>query len=656
MDYKFEIEMMTAELLKLQKAYDEGHPEVTDEEYDRKYFELQKLENAFNYRLPNSPTQQVSFEVVSELKKVKHNHPMLSLAKTKELEEVASFLGEHESIAMCKMDGLTCSLRYENGVLVGAETRGDGEIGEDILHNAYTVSSIPAMLPYDFTGTIDGEIICRYDDFEKINQNSEYKNPRNYASGSIRLLDANECSNRKLTFVAWDCIHGMKEKTLHGRLEHLRALGFKIVLYRISDSMNLQEAVSALQEDAIAMSYPIDGIVFKFDDCEYYESLGRTDHHFKGGLAYKFYDELYDTRLLNIEYSMGRTGILTPVAIFEPIDIDGAVVERASLHNLSVMEEIMGKCCWVGQPIKIYRANQIIPQIAEAMHMDYGDVISKGGVTCDGFSGDIFCPCCGGGTSIEISESGVKNLICDNPMCSGKLLNRLDHFCGKKGLDIKGLSKKTLEKLIEWNWVNELADIISLDNHQFEWSNKSGFGEKSVDKVLSVIAEKCRGVELWQMISAAGIPTIGTTQSKILAKYFKTWDKFRSAADEYFNFEKIDGFGEVATYELLNFDYSEIDAVAKKVRVIDVKEEQQITSLNGITVVITGRLKCGTRDKMKAAIEAAGGKVTGSVSSKTNYLINNDASSTTAKNKKALDLGVTIITEQEFIEKFSLDF
>ena len=266
------------------------------------------------------------------------------------------------------------------------------------------------------------------------------------------------------------------------------------------------------------------------------------------------------------------------------------------------------------------------------------------------------CPCCGGGTSIEISESGVKNLICENPMCSGKLLNRLDHFCGKKGLDIKGLSKKTLEKLIEWNWVNELADILSLDNHQFEWSNKSGFGEKSVDKVLDTIAEKSRGVELWQMISAAGIPTIGTTQSKILAKYFKTWDKFRSAADEHFNFEKIDGFGEVAAYELLNFDYSEIDAVAKKVKVLDVKEEQQVTSLNGITVVITGKLKCGTRDKMKAAIEAAGGKVTGSVSGKTNYLINNDASSTTAKNKKALDLGVTIITEQEFIEKFSLDF
>ena len=370
MDYKFEIEMMTAELLKLQKAYDEGHPEVTDEEYDRKYFELQKLENTFNYRLPNSPTQQVSFEVVSELKKVKHNHPMLSLAKTKDLEEVASFLGGHDSIAMCKMDGLTCSLRYEKGVLVGAETRGDGEIGEDILHNAYTVPSIPAMLPYDFTGTIDGEIICRYDDFEKINQNSEYKNPRNYASGSIRLLDANECSNRKLTFIAWDCIYGMKEKTLHGRLEHLRALGFKIVLYKTSDSMSLQEAVSALQEDATAMSYPIDGIVFKFDDCEYYESLGRTDHHFKGGLAYKFYDELYDTRLLDIKYSMGRTGILTPVAIFEPIDIDGTIVERASLHNLSVMEEIMGKCRWVGQPIKVAKMNQIIPQVISAEKWD----------------------------------------------------------------------------------------------------------------------------------------------------------------------------------------------------------------------------------------------------------------------------------------------
>lgn len=266
------------------------------------------------------------------------------------------------------------------------------------------------------------------------------------------------------------------------------------------------------------------------------------------------------------------------------------------------------------------------------------------------------CPCCGGCTSIETSENCVKNLICNNPMCSGKLLNRLDHFCGKKGLDIKGLSKRTLEKLIEWDWVNELVDIILLNNHQLEWSNKSGFGEKSVDKILGAIAEKCHGAELWQMISAAGIPTIGITQSKILAKYFKTWDKFRNAIDKHFNFEKIDGFGEVATYELLSFDYSEIDAVAEKVKVLEVKEEKQASSLNGITVVITGKMKCGTRDKMKAVIEAAGGKVTGSVSSKTNYLINNDASSTTAKNKKALDLGVTIITEQEFIEKFSLDF
>lgn len=371
MDYKFEIEMMTAELLKWQKAYDEGHSEVTDEEYDRKYFELQKLENAFNYRLPNSPTQQVNFEVVSELKKVKHNHPMLSLAKTKELEEVVSFLGDRSGIAMCKMDGLTCSLRYEKGVLVGAETRGDGEVGEDILHNAYTVPSIPAMLPYDFTGTIDGEIICRYDDFEKINQNSEYKNPRNYASGSIRLLDANECSNRKLTFVAWDIIDGIREETLAGKLTALKDdLGFITVPWLLPNAENIKDVVASLKELALSHYYPIDGIVFKFNDCEYYESLGRTDHHFKGGLAYKFYDELYDTRLLNIEYSMGRTGILTPVAIFEPIDIDGTIVERASLHNLSVMEEIMGKCCWVGQPIKVAKMNQIIPQVISAEKWD----------------------------------------------------------------------------------------------------------------------------------------------------------------------------------------------------------------------------------------------------------------------------------------------
>ena len=260
------------------------------------------------------------------------------------------------------------------------------------------------------------------------------------------------------------------------------------------------------------------------------------------------------------------------------------------------------------------------------------------------------CPTCKQELIIK-NNNGVKTLFCSNELCNTRLLNRLDHFCGKKGLDIKGLSKKTLEKLIEWNWVNELADIISLDNHQFEWSNKSGFGEKSVDKVLGAIAEKCRGVELWQMISAAGIPTIGTTQSKILAKYFKTWDKFRSAADKHFNFEKIDGFGEVATYELLNFDYSEIDAVAKKVKILDVKEEQQVTSLNGKTFVITGKLS-KPRAEIKAMIEAAGGKVTGSVSGKTNYLVNNDSTSQTAKNIKAKELGVSIITEDELMQLF----
>lgn len=659
MDYKLQINLLTSRLNELTQAYDEGHPLVSDAEWDKMYFTLARLEQQYQYTAPNSPTQQIPFTAESELKKVKHNHLMLSLAKTKEDKEVALFIGEQPCICMLKMDGLTCSLTYKEGVLIGAETRGDGEVGEDILHNALTVQSIPAMLPYAFTGSIDGEIICTYEDFETVNQNHQYKNPRNYAAGSIRLLDAKECAKRSLTFVAWDLYEDPFNdieyyQTLSQKLEDLLDMGFITVPWVYYDKT--LDIKTILSDIAKAQSYPIDGLVFKYNDCKYYDSLGHTSHHFNGGLAYKFYDELYDTRLRTIHWSLGRTGVLTPVAVFDPVDIDGTVVERASLHNVSIMQEILGDCAYAGQPLKIFKANQIIPQVYESVKKNYGEVVSHGGISVDGFTEGVFCPCCCAPATMKTNDSGVTVMVCENPQCEGKLLNQLDHFCGKKGLDIKGLSKKTLEKLIEWEYITSLVDIFSLSKWQAQWEKQDGFGQKSVMNILNAIDDRAKSVELWQVISAMGIPTIGISQSKALATYFKTWDNFRQSVDKHFNFDTLDGFGDVATDEILHWNYEEIDSVIPFL-IIKTKEDKvaHTTSLTGITVVITGKLKTGTRDNMKQRIEAAGGRVTGSVSKKTDYLINNDASSTSAKNKKAIDLGVQIITEEDFIKKFTLD-
>ena len=350
------------------KAYDEGRPMVSDKEWDDWYFEVVEYEKAYPHCIqPDSPTQAIHFEEVSELKKVKHNHPMLSLNKTKDIEEVKSFIGNHPYVTMAKMDGLTCSLHYEGGKLVSAETRGNGEVGEDITHNAMVIPSIPKRITYKEPLTIDGEIICTYTDFE--NWKEEYKNPRNFAAGSIRLLNSKECANRKLTFIAWDIINDINVNFLATKLSTLEGLGFLVVPYfagliKEGHIDNIEQEIEDIK--IISSDYPIDGIVIKYDMIDEYEAAGRTDHHFKGGLAYKFYDEEYETRLKWIEWSMGRTGVLTPVAIFEPIDIDGSTVERASLHNVSVMRETLGEKPFQGQKLKVAKMNMIIPQIVWA--------------------------------------------------------------------------------------------------------------------------------------------------------------------------------------------------------------------------------------------------------------------------------------------------
>ena len=446
---------VTKELNDATVAYDAGHPIMTDIEWDEKYFWLKQAEDACHYWCEDSPTQIIHFEKVSKLEKVKHNHLMLSLDKTKDINAVKSFVGDKPWIAMAKMDGLTCSLKYEHGKLVGAETRGNGEVGENILHNAMVIDSIPKRLGMDIDLVVDGEIICTYQDFESfkkagLRDADGYMNPRNFAAGSIRLLDSKECVTRDLTFIAWDIITSSISnfKTLSQKLNWLVTRGFFPVPYYVNDeNFSIEEAINELKKDTQLLSYPIDGIVFKYNDCEYYQSLGATNHHFRGGLAYKFYDETYETTLKDIEWTMGRTGVLTPVAIFDPLDIEGSEVSRASLHNINTMKAlgIREKDC----TISIFKANMIIPQVSGVVEEFYGEKIEIPSI----------CPICGGATKVIISDTGTEQLYCDNPNCQGKLINIIDHYCSKKGLDIKGLSKATLEKLIDWGWINKTSDI-----------------------------------------------------------------------------------------------------------------------------------------------------------------------------------------------------
>ena len=635
------------------KAYDEGNPKITDEEWDKKYFELQELEKETGLILSNSPTQTITYEIVNALNKVEHNHKMLSLEKTKIPKDVADFIDDKLFLAMCKMDGLTCSLTYRNGELVSAETRGNGLVGEDILHNARVLPSIPLKIPYTDELVIDGEIICTYTDFEPFA--TQYKNPRNFAAGSIRLLDSKECARRNLTFVAWDVLTQMYfdngiEFRLNQKLDFLRPFGFTVVPYicgsgTFREDHYYDDVITDIQAIAKEKGFPIDGVVFKFADCAYGRSLGETGHHFKNALAYKFYDDTYSSKLLNIDWTMGRTGVLTPTAVFEPIDIDGSIIERASLHNLSIMEETIG-VPYYNQSIEVFKANMIIPQIANAD--------KENGSNETIIHLPTICPICGEKVEIECSNS-TKNLICINPNCEGKLINKLDHFCGKKGLDIKGVSKATLEKLIDWGWVSCSIDIFELSQYKNEWIQKPGFGEKSVEKILNAISAAAT-CELHQFIAALGITLIGTIASKELEKHFKTWDNFIAAVENDYHFYDLPNFGIEMHSSIVNFDYTEAKLLVNNYIHFNSTEIISIPigeDLTGKVFAITGKLNTfKNRDEIKSYIESLGGKVTGSVSKNTNYLINNDINSNTSKNMTAKSLNIPILTEENFIQIF----
>ena len=626
------------------KLYDEGNPAISDKEWDNMYFELQELENEFGVILSNSPTVKINYTVKNSLEKVEHNHPMLSLQKTKSEEEVVNFLKGYDAISMAKMDGLTCSLLYKDGELVSAETRGNGIVGENVTHNMKWVQHVPLIIPIHDEVIIDGEIICTYKNFEQFSD--KFANPRNFAAGSIRLLNAAECAARKLTFVAWDCIKGLDNKEkLSDKLYELNNLGFEIVPYiplqkDMIDIDHIKHCNVLIQNWAKDpdFSYPIDGTVYKFDDCKYYSSLGRTEHHFRGGIAFKFYDEEYESYLRDIEWSIGKTGQLTPVAKFDDIDFGDSIVKRASLHNLNIMKQLLGSFPYKGEKVWVVKMNMIIPQITKAeIRMSFEDIH---------FELPKTCPICGEPTVIKDDF-----LYCSNPNCDGKFINHLDHFVGKKGLDIKGLSKATLQKLINWEWVTSLKDIFHLHSYQNEWAKKDGFGAKSVMNILTAI-EDSKECELWQFISSLSIPLIGSTYAKEIAKKCETWEDFRNIKD----FLMWDGFGPETCASLDKFNYEEADELVNNILHIKNSLYNQgivESDITGKTICITGKLTTyKNRSELKSAIEAHGGKVVDSVSSKTDYLVNNDINSTSSKNQKAKALNIPIITEAQLSEMF----
>ena len=632
------------ELNNATKAYDEGKPYLSDFEWDELYYKIEEYEKIHGFALPESPTQSINYKVVNELKKVEHSSPMLSLQKTKSIDDLEKFRQDHSCFISLKLDGLTLRLTYAAGRLIRAETRGKGIIGEDVTHNARVIKGIPNRLKVPANLVIDGEVICTDNDFEAMAD--EYKNSRNFAAGSLRLLDARECAKRNLTFVAWNVVEGMEIDEFEFHTKKLFNLGYYskqfiiVPLYIIRN--NISDYIENLKEIASGKGYPIDGMVVKYDDIAYGKSLGATAHHWRNGIAFKFFDESYPSTLRDIEWSMGRTGQLTPVAIFDPIEMDGSTVSRASVHNLSILEELAGTA-FIGDTVYVFKSNEIIPQISKWEH---GDNIRPENALLI----PTLCPYCGGMTVIR-AENNSKVLACGNPDCGSKLVNKLDHFCSKdKGLDIRGLSKATLEKLIEWGWVNSIIDLYRLERYEEQWTKQPGFGPKSVRKILDAI-QASRTTTLNAFICSLGIPLIGRTISKQILEIVSSYEDLREKINNEYDFSQHNGFGYEKSRSLLEFDYTEADKLYTLMTIQKPKEEVKKETLEGLVFCITGKLnRVKNREELVAIIEQNGGRFVKSVSKNVNYLINNDKASTTAKNKEAQKLGIPIISEEDFFE------
>ena len=631
--------------------YQEDREIMSTFEYDRLYEELQELEKKTGTVLAGSPTVTVGYEAVDELPKERHETPMLSLDKTKDVEVLRSFLGDQKTLISWKLDGLTVVLTYREGKLEKAVTRGNGEVGEVITNNARVFRNIPLNIPYKGELVLRGEAVISYRDFERINEEIEdadarYKNPRNLCSGSVRQLNNEITAARNVRFYAFALVQARGVDFDNSREQQFRWLaeqGFDVVEYRVAYRDTLDDVIRYFADRIADFDIPSDGLVALYDDIAYGDSLGRTAKFPRNSFAFKWKDELRETRLLEIEWSASRTGLINPVAVFEPVELEGTTVSRASVHNLSILKSLK---LGIGDRITVYKANMIIPQIAENL-------------TCSGnLKIPETCPVCGGATKIN-GLNGVETLYCTNPDCQAKKIKSFTLFVSRDAMNIDGLSEATLEKLIARGFIHCFADIFRLKEHRQEIVEMEGLGEKSFENLMNSI-DRARNTTLPRLIYGLGISNIGSANAKMICRAFGyDLNRIRHAGAE--EMSLIDGIGPViagtfADYFSSGKNQAALDDLLGELTIEIPAAETGPGLLEGKTFVITGSLEhYANRNEMKAVIEEQGGKVTGSVSAKTDYLINNDASSGSSKNRKARELGIPVITEEEFLSMVQKD-
>ena len=628
------------------KAYYQDADEImSNYEYDALYDELQALEAQTGVTLSSSPTVNVGYEVLSELPKERHPSPMLSLDKTKDVAGLQAFAGDQKVVMSWKMDGLTIVLTYRDGGLVKAVTRGNGEVGEVITANARTFKNLPLQIPYKGELVLRGEAVIGYKDFEKINEeiaevDAKYKNPRNLCSGSVRQLNSEITAKRNVKFYGFALVQAEGVDFHNSRaaqLDWLASQGFEVVEHIVVSQEEIPNEVIKFSEKIVSNDFPSDGLVLIYDDVAYGQSLGRTSKFPRDSFAFKWADETCKTVLREIEWSPSRTGLINPVAIFDPVELEGTTVSRASVHNISIMEELeLG----IGDQIEVYKANMIIPQIAENLTRSGVKDIPK------------VCPVCGGATEIR-SISNAKALYCTNPECQAKQLKSYALFVSRDALNIDGLSEATLEKFIARGFIHDFADLFHLEQHREEICEMDGFGEKSYNNLIASV-EKARETTLPRLIYGLGIANIGLANAKLICKKIgHNPDRVIDLTAE--DLAAIDGIGDViaGNYVAYFADAEHRELFEKLLKEVKLPEEQEDVgeqTFAGMNFVITGSVEhFANRNEVKALIESKGGKVTGSVTSKTNYLINNNVESTSSKNKKAKDLGIPIITEEDFL-------
>mgnify|MGYP004519382255 FL=1 len=653
MDKLERIKQLIKELNDASYAYYNQVPIMPDYEWDKMYDELETLEYVTGIVLANSPTHNVGYSVADELKEVEHNHPMLSLDKTKSIDELIDFIGDKDCFLSVKADGLTTSLRYIDGKLIGAETRGDGIKGTECLQNVLTMKNVPKEIPYKDELIIDGETIIGWDTFREINnklpEDKKYKHPRNLVSGSLQLLDSKEAASRNMRFVAWRVIKGFEHKTPSEDLFKAKDIGFEIIPILKSPRINQKEELAILlnqiRESADSHNIPYDGAVMAVDNYKIADSMGRTDKFFRHSMAYKYEDELFETVLTDIEWNTSKTGLINPVAIFEPVDLNGAITTRATLHNITYIKDMM---LGIGDRIRVYRSNMVIPKVH--------DSIDKSG----NFNIPDKCPICGNPTRV-IKENDSEILMCENPDCKGKLLGKLVHAASRNALDIENLSESTIEKFINLGWINSIKDIYHLSDHENEMKALEGFGKKSVEKLLNSI-EESRNTNLQRFLYSLSIPLLGKSASQDIAN---TCNQSLNAFVEVLMsggkdaFTYINGIGDVLGKSIIGYwnkNGEKIIELSKEFifETPNLILDEVTKTLQGKTFVVTGSVNhYKNRDELKADIVTHGGTVAGSVSSKTSYLINNDINSTSSKNQKAKSLGIPIITEEEFLSMIS---